>query len=142
MPSSPSPPADDVPVPDKMRAAAQEVIALFRENNDVHLALDLDSVRWIDGYIDRIRANFPREKRGGLVAYLAAFVGECIIHTFGGAWTQDENGMWGVTVSPRLWACPAAKIEKQFEHGPEDSVASFVESIPALEQYLAKNPAE
>ena len=129
-------------MPAKMRAAAQQVIALFRENNDVHLALDLDGVRWVDGYIERIRANFPREKRGGLVAYLGAFVGECIIHTYGGAWTRDENGMWGVSVSSRIWACPAAKIDKQFDNGPEDSVASFVEVIPTLDQHLANRRAE
>jgi hypothetical protein len=134
--------ADAVHVPDQMREAAQEMITLFRERNDVHLAFDLEGVRWIDGYINRVRENFPPEKRSGLVAYLAAFVGECIIKLFGGAWSQDENGMWGVSVTERIWACPLAKIDKQFDNGPEDSVASFVELIPTLDQHFAKRSAE
>jgi hypothetical protein len=133
---------DDVHVPEQMRAAAQKVMALFRERNDVHLALDLESVRWIDGYINRVRENFPGDKRSGLVAHLAAFVGECIIKVFGGCWSQDENGMWGVSVTERIWACWLAKIDEQFENGPEDSVASFVEVIPTLDQHLAKRSTE
>jgi hypothetical protein len=37
-----------------------------------------------------------------------------------------------VQVSERLWACPFAKIEKQFDNGAEDSVGGFYRAIPAL----------
>jgi hypothetical protein len=47
-----------------------------------------------------------------------------------------------VQVSERVWACPFAKIEKQFENGPEDSVASFFTCIPVLDKLLHEKPAE
>jgi hypothetical protein len=42
----------------------------------------------------------------------------------------------GVQVTKHVWACPRAKIEKQFENGPSESVAGFVEFIPTLDKGL------
>ncbi len=128
---------NDIPVPERLRAAAAELVKNFADGNVVQLKFDLDGVRWVDGYIERNRAGFPKGRREGLVAYLGAFVGECIISTYGGAWTLGDHGLWGVQVSRHIWACPAAKIEKQFAGSASDSVASFVEVIPALDKRAA-----
>jgi hypothetical protein len=131
------------PITDQMKAAAERVIQIFRENNLAELTLDLDGVRWIDGYINRVRHDFPVGKREGLIAYLAAFVGECIVQTFGGTWIEDSEGRICVRVSDRMSACPLAKIEKQFNNGESDSVFSFVTVIPTLEKHFAsERPAE
>jgi hypothetical protein len=121
----------DPSIPETLRAAAEVVVTKLAEELGRELAYDASGVEWIDGYIERVRPSFPADRRSGLVAHLAAFVGECIIRTFGGHWVEHD-GQWGVQVDERLWACPAAKIDKQFEHGHEDSVASFFRCIPAL----------
>ena len=127
---------DERPVPERLRAAAEQMVKMFADGKIAQLKFDLDGVRWVDGYINRCRHEFPPGQRSGLVSYLSAFVGECIIATFGGEWTLGDHGLWGVQVTKHVWACPRAKIEKQFESGPSESVASFVEFIPALDKGL------
>lgn len=104
------------------------------------MTFDQSGVEWIDGYINRLRESLAPDKRSGLTSTLASFVGECIIRTYGGTWAQ-KDGWWGVQVSGRIWACPFAKIEKQFQNGPEDSVASFFTCISVLDKHLAEKPA-
>ena len=127
-------------MPDKLRADADLVVRTVRENLGAHLTFDQAGVDWVDGYINRVRGNFAADKRSGLVGALGSFVGECIIRTFGGAWAE-EDGRWGVRVSDRIWACPYAKIEKRFENGPEDSVASFFRCIPLLDKHVDERTA-
>jgi hypothetical protein len=133
--------SDEVSVPDKLRANADLVVRTVRQNLDTELTFDQAGVEWIDGYIDRLRDSIAAEKRSGLVSTLASFVGECIIRTYGGVWVE-KDGWWGVQVSERIWACPFAKIQKQFENGPEDSVASFFTCIPILDKHLDKKTAD
>jgi hypothetical protein len=128
---------EDQPMSQRLRAAAEQLVKNFADGDVVHLKFDLDGVRWVDGYINRNRSGFPKGQREGLVAYLAAFVGECIIATFGGEWTLGDHGLYGVSVTKHVWACPLAKIEKQFENGASDSVFGFVEMIPTLDKHIA-----
>jgi hypothetical protein len=132
---------EEFPIPDKLRANADLVVRTLRDNLQVELGFDQAGVEWIDGYINRMRESLAVEKRSGLISTLASFVGECIIRTYGGAWVE-EDGQWGVRVSDRIWACPFAKIEKQFDNGPEDSVASFFTCIPILDRHLSEKPEE
>jgi hypothetical protein len=132
---------ENLSVPDKLRANAELVVSTMHKNLGTELSFDETGVEWVDGYIDRLRESFPKERRSGLVSTLASFVGECIIRTFGGEWVE-KDGWWGVQVSDRIWACPFAKIEKQFENGEEDSVASFFRCIPILDKHLEQNPTE
>jgi hypothetical protein len=132
---------DELSVPDKLRANAALVVRLIRENLDTELDYDLSGVEWIDGYINRLRASLPMDKRSGLISTLASFVGESIIRTYGGTWVE-QDGWWGVQVSERIWACPFAKVEKQFENGPEESVASFFTCIPILDTHLDNKHGE
>ncbi|HEV3144155.1 MAG TPA: hypothetical protein VGZ47_09750 [Gemmataceae bacterium] len=129
--------SDPLSIPEKLRANAEIVARTIRDNLNVELSFDEAGVEWIDGYIDRLRGSLPAEQRSGLIEMLAAFVGECMIQTFGGAWAERE-GSWGVQVSERIWACPFAKIQKQFENGSEDSVASFFRCTPLLDKHLAE----
>jgi hypothetical protein len=124
-----------------LRANADLVVRMIRERLDTELTFDRAGVEWIDGYISRLRDSLAPEKRSGLISTLASFVGECIIRTYGGTWVE-KDGWWGVQVSERFWACPFVKIEKQFENGDEDSVASFFTCIPILDKYLGEKPAD
>ncbi len=124
-------------IPEKLRANAAVIVATFRENLDTELTYDAAGVERVDAYIERMRVRMRPEERWGLVSTLASFVGECIIHTYGGQWVE-KDGTWGVQVNERVWANPFGKVEKQFDNGPEDSVAGFFRCIPALDQHLAQ----
>jgi hypothetical protein len=130
----------ELSVPEQLRANAEFLVATFRDELGRALAFDQSGIEWIDGYIERVRADFPAGRRAGLVSHLGAFVGECIIHSFGGVWVEQES-WWGVQVTERFWACPFAKIDKQFENGAEDSVASFFRCIPVLARHWEQNTA-
>src|SRR5437867_1704433 len=125
--------SDELSMPEKLRANAALVVRTVRENLDTELTFDQAGVEWIDGYINRLRECSAADERSGLISTLGSFVGECIIRTFGGSWAE-KDGRWGVQTK-RVWACPFAKIEKQFENGPEDSVASFFTCIPILDRH-------
>ncbi len=133
--------SDELSVPDQLRANADLVVRTIREKLDTELTFDESGVQWVDGYINRQRENFTAGDRSGLINALASFIGECIIQTFGGSWVEND-GSWGVQVSGRIWACPFAKVEKQFENGPEDSVASFFTCIPILDKDLGEEASD
>jgi hypothetical protein len=99
---------------------------------DVELGYDRKSVEWLDGYIERNRAEFTGEQRERLVFAFGAFLGEAIITTYGGEWTYDEEYGWVVDVQKRITAFPFETTGEQFENGQEDSIASFFRVIPTL----------
>jgi hypothetical protein len=128
---------DNQDIPAKLRENADQVVRVVQEKLNVELSFDQAGVIWIDDYINRLREQSVTEDRSGLVSTLGSFVGESIIQTFGGSWLEID-GMWGVQVNERVWACPFAKVAQQFENGPEDSVADFFRTIPDLEQYTVE----
>jgi len=125
----------DDSIPQALRANAELVVRTFRDDLGVELGFNRAGVEWVDGYINRMHASLGADHLPGLIRMLASFVGECIIQTHGGRWVE-QDGSWGVQVSEWIWASPFAKIEKQFENGPADSVASFVNAIPVLDRYM------
>lgn len=127
--------SDELTMPEQLCDTAERLIVTFREHMNKELTFDGESVEWIDGYIERMRPHFPADKRSGLVTSLGAFVRECMIRNYGGQW-MERDGSWGVQVSKRIWACPFSKIEKQFENGSVDSVASMFRCTPVLDKHL------
>lgn len=94
---------------------------------------DLQSVAWLDGYIERqrARAEITAKVVDGLVNTLGSYLGECIIHSYGGYW-ENEEGHWRVSFDDQNAAYPFAKVAKQFQNGSEDSIRSFFETIPLV----------
>jgi hypothetical protein len=129
----------EMSIPDKLRAVAELVVRTFRDELQVELRFDQAGVEWIDGYINRMRDSLPAKERPGLISTLGSYIGECIIRTYGGAWVE-KDGMWGVQVNDRIWACPFATIQRQFENGPDDSVVAFFTFIPRFKRNLDKEP--
>jgi hypothetical protein len=93
------------------------------------------SVDWLEGYIERLRANNPKpDVVENLSSVLGCFLGECIIRTYGGHWSDDEQYGLCVAFNPQTAAFPLAKVRKQFENGVEggDGIYSFFTAIPVL----------
>lgn len=97
------------------------------------------SVEWLDGYIERQRENNPTpDFIRNLSSVLGCFLGECIIRTYGGHWSDDKE--YGLCVEfdaedAMLNAVfPFAKVQKQFENGIAggDSIYSLFNTIPVL----------
>lgn len=123
--------SDERSVPEQLRANADHVVRLFREQYNTALTCDQTGVECIDLFINHFREYLGAFDRAILRRMLAAFVGEAIIRTFGGAWVKKE-GEWCVQVNEAIWACPFTKVAKQFKNGPKESVAGYFTLIPTL----------
>lgn len=123
--------ADDLSMLDRLRANAELVVSVARKQMDQDVGYDEAGVRWLDGYIQRQHEKGDPANFDGLVSTLGAYLGECIIQTFGGHWSEVD-GWWCVQFDDRNAAYPLAKVQKQLENGSEDSVLSFFTAIPLL----------
>lgn len=116
---------------ENIRRNAELVVETFAENNSVELDFDEESVEWIDGYIEKNRADWSPETAERLSVVLGSFLGECICRNYGGEWRETEHG-FGVAFDGGNAAYPFNKVAKQIKNGSEDSIASFYNSISLL----------
>lgn len=101
--------------------------------NQLGLDYDTESVKFIEGFIERQRNSFDNEQRKGLVNSIGSFVGQCVIRNYGGHWQVDqETEAICVAFDDKNKIFPIAKAAKQFENGLEDSVYSFYTCIPRV----------
>jgi len=98
------------------------------------------SVAWVEEFIEheRLRKDVTEDDVEGLVQLIGAYLGECVIHTYGGAW-REHDGSWGVFFNASNAAFPFSKVRKQFDNGVSggDSILSFFDVIPQV--LLRKN---
>jgi hypothetical protein len=91
-----------------------------------------DSVMWVEGFIERqrLRSDVEAEGRERMIQILGSFLGECIIHTYGGEW-READGTWGVFFDASNAVFPFSKVSKQFANGRErgDSILSMIDNI-------------
>jgi hypothetical protein len=86
------------------------------------------SVEWVDGFIERGREGAKID--GGLVQVLGSYLGECVIHVYGGNW-REHGGNWGVFFDELDAVFPFSKVQKQIENGSKkgDSVLGLFDMI-------------
>ena len=120
-----------------IRANAQLVLDTLRPLSGLgdDFGYNLESVRYVEEYIERmrIRAGVTPKMIEQWVNTIGSFLGECIIHTYGGEWREHE-GRWGIFFSEsndRNAAFPFSKVRKQIDNGLEggDSIVSFFQVI-------------
>src|SRR6202012_1067105 len=95
------------------------------------LKYDAISVKFLEGFIERVKIQMPKNEWEGLINSCSAFLGECIIKNYGGHWEKKDNALM-VVFDDRNSANPYAKVSKQFENGLEDSIYSFYSVIPKV----------
>jgi len=99
----------------------------------LNLKYDAESVKFIEGFIERSKSSFDKEGSKGLINSLGSFIGQCIIENYGGQWQVDsETGSVAVVFDNNNKAYPFVKVGKQFDNGLEDSVYSFYSVIPTV----------
>lgn len=91
------------------------------------VGFDSDGVAWVEGFIERQRAEFP-ETAAQLVGVLGCYLGEAIIESVPGAeWSDDQDGALGILFPNGDMAYPFSKVEKQIADGVGngESILSF-----------------
>ena len=119
---------------ENIKKNAQMVIEQLRPISQIDFGYNRESVKWLEGYIERQRQRdkFQAEtNRKKLTSTLGSFLGECIIHCYGGRWV-NHDGCWGVAIGEDFIAYPLNKVGKQMENGLEDGIDSFFTNIPIL----------
>jgi hypothetical protein len=118
---------------DKIKANAELVLRQLGPLSGIDFGYNAQSVAWVDGFIEnqRIRPDLDNNAIHGLVNTLGSFLGECIIHNFGGNW-QKKDGEWCISFDEKNAAYPFNTVRKQFANGQENSIKKFFDLIPVL----------
>jgi hypothetical protein len=117
-----------------IKANSEMVVVQMRQLSGTNFDYNLESVEWLEGYVERLRSSGQfesEEDKRKLTSVFGSFLGEAIIHCFGGKWV-DKDGTWAVAFSPDGMAFPFSKVAKQMDNGLEDGIASFFNAIPLL----------
>ncbi|MBI3505924.1 MAG: hypothetical protein HY059_13870 [Proteobacteria bacterium] len=117
--------------------SAEIALKTIREQCGAALGYDESSIVWIDEYIERHRRNVLPKVRESLVQFFGAIFGECVRRRAGGRWTKAD-GVWAVRVDSGTLVFPFARVHKQFENGPEDSIAASLRSVPVRAKLKAR----
>jgi hypothetical protein len=115
---------------EQIKANVEFAMQEFRELADKDVALDADSVAWVEGFIENARGRYVGVEGGvpeGLVGLIGSYLGEAIIAETGGQWIEDDAGRLAVAFPNGEAVYPFAKVEKQFELGVAggESILSF-----------------
>lgn len=112
---------------------AELVLKHFQKLTDFEFGYDSQSVKWVDGYLNRLRANddLDEDLQKSLVNTIGSYLGQCIIESFGGEWARSD-GLLGIKFGDNNWAFPFSKVEKHLTNGSEDSIYSFFTCIPIV----------
>jgi hypothetical protein len=97
------------------------------------LNYDEKSIEYLEDFIERVKPNYENRDATGVINSIGAFLGQCIIINYGGAWgIDDESERDCVLFDERTKIFPFAKTAKQFSNGLEDSIHSFYRAIPTI----------
>jgi hypothetical protein len=123
----------------QIRANAELVRSVARDQLAVIVDYDEAGVRWLDQYIDGQRDAAP-EVRERLISTLGSYLGECVRHQYGGRWLHDPEMGWSVAIADRFSVYPFNKVRKQLAGDDGESVLSFFTTIAPLLSHVSKRP--
>ncbi len=110
-----------------IHANAELVVRELAHASGGPFGYDQESVAWVEGFIERQRAEHP-DTSGGLISVLGSYLGEAIIEAVPGSeWAEDNNGVLAVLFQTGDMAYPFNKVEKQIAEGLAngESIMSF-----------------
>lgn len=100
--------------------------------NKLNIEFNDDGVKYLEGFIERVKSQFSKEDSDGIINTCGAFLGQCIIENYGGKWMYDENNQIVVSFGEKNNVYPISKTRKQFENGLDDSIYSMYSIIPLV----------
>ena len=119
------------PIVQGIKANGEATIEELAHLVDFDFGYNRESVAWLEGYIERIKAagilNGPgREK---LISVFGSFLGECIARSWGGSWKQ-RDGAWGIAFNHEHIALPFAAVASQLERGRARGIGKYFDRVP------------
>ncbi len=97
-----------------------------------------ESLKWLDGFIDRLRNDGMFDGTGGIDGYINVFgsyLGEAVVRAAGGTWKRCDGDL-GVSLPEGNWTFPFAKVEKLLRGEDGQSLLGFFEVALALPQLM------
>ena len=102
--------------------SAAVVAESCRTNLGVDIELNAESIRWLDGYINRLRTGgFGENEFRKLAQGFGSLLGEALIAVYGGSWVRTDTG-FGVLLKGLGVEYPFHRVVKQIECGADESV--------------------
>ncbi len=123
--------SDELELIERIQANAELVIAVARDHFGEEIGYDESGVAWLARYAQERHEQGEAGENDALISTLGSYLGECIIHTYGGEWRR-RDGMIGVHFDDASAAFPFSKIAKHLANGEEDSVLPYFKDIPVL----------
>lgn len=111
----------------KHRKNAQLVIDIFKNQKDIELKFDHQSLVILENYITQINGHVDALQMQQILVVIGCFLGETFIQNFGGSWDLWEEN-WMIRFDENNYVSPISKVFKFFENGQEDSFASMFNS--------------
>jgi hypothetical protein len=123
----------DAAIMEKIRANAERVVSIANMELGKNVGYDKAGVEWLDGFIQRQHEQGDQSIRNSLVQTLGAYLGECIVHSFGGKWAH-VNGKVAISFNKDNAVFPFEKVQKHLYNGHKagDSVLGFYTSVITL----------
>lgn len=118
----------------QIKADAEEAVERLSPLSGIDFGYNPESVQWLERYIERLRKSeefLDPHKNLKLASMFGAFLGECVIHCYGGRWCC-EDGQWYVVFDEGNAVYPFAKVSKQMNAGLDEGINGFFRMIPML----------
>ena len=122
----------------QIRKLSRVVIEQLAPHSDLPaFGLNAESVRWVDGFIERQRQRpgFSATDVNGLVQTLGSFLGEALVACTDGQWAWDaEQQAIGIAFPSGNFVYPFNKVRKQLTNGRAagDSIAGLFDTVQAM----------
>jgi hypothetical protein len=119
--------------PELRMIASKALVRLRKVSGNRHIEFGSDLVHWLDAFVEHERVGNRdfANTADALIEELGCVLGECIISTYGGAWT-NTRGTWAVEFSPGNGVLPFDRLEEQVNNGRKNSIARMFEVIPMV----------
>ena len=127
-----------------LEANANLVIELMQPITDFEFGFDEKSLKWFDGYIERLKNDYGMVDNGNrdrFVSIFSSFLGEVFIRNIGGSW-KYLDGCLGVLLLNGDCVFAFTKTEKQLANEHGNSIYGLYSGYKALFKLKHAKPTD
>jgi hypothetical protein len=137
--SDPAVTEPDKAVLDQIHSNTRLLIEGMREEHNITLRLDGDSIQWLDSYINDQRDLITKELRDQMIEGFGCFLGDSIVEVYGGRWIKHESQGMCIKLKNEAIALPFPAVARQFTPGNASSIYVMFAMVPEL---IEKEPSD
>lgn len=90
---------------------SRQIATKMEQQTGRRCTFDFEAVQWLEAYMRTLRPIEAADARQEQVNLLGAFLGQCLVNTYGGMWAQVDNSWLGVKVGENVIVAPWRKVE-------------------------------